>query len=264
MFSASSDTVYENTCAASYTWPVNGITYFSDGIYTDTLQSVHHCDSIITLHLAMFSASSDTVYESTCAASYTWPVNGVTYFSDGIYTDTLQSVHHCDSIITLHLRFNSVEVSVSLEGNTLTALADDALYQWLDCAKNYAAIPTGANGQTFNPTQSGSYAVQIIQNGCTDTSACVAVNLVGIAEQALHEGFELYPNPTTGSITIQSKNAADEFTLRLFTVQGQLLETRRANGKQAVQLEILPPAGMYFIEVMTDTGLKTTLKVIKQ
>ena len=42
----------------------------------------------------------------TALDSYTWPVNGNTFFQSGIYTDTLINSWGCDSIITLDLTLN--------------------------------------------------------------------------------------------------------------------------------------------------------------
>ena len=42
------------------------------------------------------------IYDTICAGeSYEW--NSKTYFKPGIYTDTLQNIYGCDSIVTLHL-----------------------------------------------------------------------------------------------------------------------------------------------------------------
>ena len=54
------------------------------------------------LQLLPSSISSEPVRDTICAGeSYEW--NGKTYFKPGIYTDTLQNIHGCDSIVTLHL-----------------------------------------------------------------------------------------------------------------------------------------------------------------
>ncbi|MBK9452921.1 MAG: hypothetical protein IPN95_26575, partial [Bacteroidetes bacterium] len=60
---ASADTL--NNCG-SYTWPVTGQTYTQSGIYTDTLQSVQGCDSIVGLDLTILQPSAVTLTESAC------------------------------------------------------------------------------------------------------------------------------------------------------------------------------------------------------
>ena len=62
--------------------------YNSSGIYTDTLQSLSGCDSLVSLDLTINSSHlSDTSFISSCD-SLEW--NGTVYNLSGIYTDTLK------------------------------------------------------------------------------------------------------------------------------------------------------------------------------
>jgi len=65
---------------------------------------------------------------------------------------------------------------VDQNGTSMTAVQNGATYQWLDCENNYAII-SEATGQTYNPTSTGYYAVEITLNDpCgglyIDTSSC--------------------------------------------------------------------------------------------
>jgi ureidoglycolate hydrolase len=64
----------------------------------------------------------------------------------------------------------TVDTSVTLKGNGFTANAANATYQWINCATKQR-IP-GATAQTFLPTQNGSFAVIVTDNGCSNTSSC--------------------------------------------------------------------------------------------
>ncbi len=91
-----------DTCG-SYTWPVNGVTYFSSGFYKKELQSAGGCDSILTLDLTIFSI--DTIYESIDTVYYyNWPVDNRTFFESGIYEAVFKSASGCDSVHILNLR----------------------------------------------------------------------------------------------------------------------------------------------------------------
>ena len=70
-----------------------------------------------------------------------------------------------------------VDTTVIQLGDTLIAQAYPATYQWLNCNANYAPIP-GATNPVFIPDSTGSYAVQITQNGCVDTSSCHYVEIL--------------------------------------------------------------------------------------
>ena len=111
----------------------------------------------------------------TACDSLVW--NGVNYTSSGIYNQTLTNVSGCDSVVTLDLGIIAVDTSVSyaISTSTLTALAINATYQWLDCNNNNTPI-IGETNQSFSPTSNGSYAVEVTQNGCAAISSCYTVN----------------------------------------------------------------------------------------
>ena len=90
----------------SYTWPVNNRTFTQSGVYIDTLKNAFGCDSIFVLNLEILPIQSSTSAIIICD-SYTWSVNGIQYTKSGAYTDTLNSVYGCDSIITLDLEILS-------------------------------------------------------------------------------------------------------------------------------------------------------------
>ena len=90
-----SPSITESACK-SYT--LNGQTYNTSGVYTQTLTNAAGCDSIITLNLTINASSSTTIATSICAGQ---SFNGHT--ANGLYTDTLVAANGCDSIITLQL-----------------------------------------------------------------------------------------------------------------------------------------------------------------
>jgi gliding motility-associated-like protein len=77
---------------------LNGQTYNTSGVYTQTLTNAAGCDSLITLNLTITSSSFTTIVQTICIGQ---SLNGHT--ANGNYTDTLAAVNGCDSIITLQL-----------------------------------------------------------------------------------------------------------------------------------------------------------------
>ncbi len=61
----------------------------------------------------------------------------------------------------------------------LSANASGLSYQWIDCEENDGAI-MGATDQSFTPTTSGSYAVEISDGNCKVVSDCIDVIVVGV------------------------------------------------------------------------------------
>lgn len=87
---------YDENCFEIY-WPSVGINE-----YSTTLQSVMGYDSIVNLSLTVYPAYSYVEDTTLCnASSFTW--RGHTYTESGIYYDSLQTVHGCDSIYQLSL-----------------------------------------------------------------------------------------------------------------------------------------------------------------
>ena len=71
--------------------------------------------------------------------------------------------------------------SVTQTDVTLTADQDNATYQWIDCDNNNSPI-SGETNQSYTPTVTGNYAVEVTVNGCTSVSECVLVDFTGVDE----------------------------------------------------------------------------------
>lgn len=241
------------TTCNSYTW-INGVTYTtSNNTATDTLVSSNGCDSIVTLDLTINPSRAATETVTACK-SFTW-IDGVTYTSsNNTATDTLTSSMGCDSVVSLDLTINTVDTSLVISGTSISANATGGTYRWLDCNNNYSLIP-GATAQTFNPLSNGSYAVEITENGCVDTSACVIISTVGMDEQTLFDDFTIYPNPTSGGINIQL-GTIQSATIKVFSTDGQLIHTAENVRTKTHHIELDGTAGMYIIEVITANAIR--------
>ena len=142
-------------------------------------------------------ANSNTIAMTACD-SLVW--NGVNYTTSGIYNQTLTNVSGCDSVVTLDLGIISVDTSVlhAISSSTLTALATNATYQWIDCNNNNSPI-SGEINQTFSPISNGNYAVLITQNGCTASSNCYQFN--NLMSVSLSSTSPIYCNGNTTDVT---------------------------------------------------------------
>ena len=81
---------------------------------------------------------------------------------------------------------NPIDNDVNQIGSQLTAVENGVSYQWLDCDNNYAVI-NGETNQTYTPTTTGYFAVELTPiGGCggvqVDTSTCNLVDFTGIGE----------------------------------------------------------------------------------
>ncbi len=228
---------------ASYTLP-GGTVVSVGGVYMDTIMNAAGCDSVITvsLNLNQPSATSQSI---TACDSYFSPA-GNTYTASGTYMDTLLNVTGCDSVITTTLVINTVNTGTTLVGATLSANANGATYQWIDCNNGNAPI-AGETNQTYSPAVNGNYAVIVTENSCTDTSACVNVLSVGLSEVALQD-VSVYPNPFTETFIIE--NCPVNSKVIVTDAQGNVVLSTTSNSTR-VQIDLSHnAAGIYFVEVI--------------
>ncbi|HOY33143.1 MAG TPA: choice-of-anchor Q domain-containing protein [Bacteroidales bacterium] len=209
------------TACNTYTW-INGITYTSsNNTATYVLTNNAGCDSTVTLNLTIRHSTAATDVQTACD-TYTW-INGITYTS-GNNTATYVLTNHagCDSTVTLNLTIYTVDNSVSVYDPMITANADGATYQWLDCNNSFSFIP-GETAQSFTALTNGNFAVEVTGNGCTDTSVCVNVLTVGMPENISDGEIRIYPNPANSFITIASSGGIIN-GLKLINTLGQIIE----------------------------------------
>jgi hypothetical protein len=108
-------TTGDTTATACETFDWYGETYTSSGVYTHPLQTVHGCDSIVSLNLTINQPSeSDTT--ATACQTFTWYEN--TYTTSGDYNRVIPNAFGCDSTITLHLTINDTTYSITTANAT--------------------------------------------------------------------------------------------------------------------------------------------------
>jgi ELWxxDGT repeat protein len=174
----------------------------------------------------------------------------------GRYFDTLISSNNRDSIIILDLIINTLNTDLSQNNLVLTALENNADYQWLNCDQAYATI-AGATNKVYTTISSGSYAVEIKKNGCIDTSDCVVVKLTGIDSQEKPKKMTVYPNPAKTSLFIELNGRINEtHTIEIYDINGQLIRSVTPKGKLSeIQVGDLA-RGLYILKVASINEFK--------
>ena len=247
---------------ASYTVPSGDETYTTVGNYTvlDTITNTEGCDSVMTIDLTINATLSGTDIQASCGA-YTW-LDGNTYTtSNNTATVILTTAAGCDSVVTLDLTINTVDSSVTQSGITLTADETGATYQWLDCSAMTSI--SGAIDQSYTPTANGDYAVIVSNNGCTDTSACYTVTVVGIIENDLGNELLLYPNPTEGHFSIDLGDNYEYLTVTMTDINGSVLKSNDFRKSQLLNLQLEEPAGVYLLIIESGSG-KAVVRLVKE
>lgn len=250
------------TSCDSYTWSQNGATYFASGLYSDTIANAAGCDSVITLDLTIHQGTL-TVQSEVACGSYTWPENGQTYTQSGNYNVTYQTVHGCDSIITLDVYVGDQPTgTISDDGlGTLTAIVPGGFAGvWIDCSTGLG-IPSTLGEQTFTPSQNGNYAVVVYDSisTCPDTSDCYELDYLGVNDQELTV-TEVFPNPATDAVTITFTGT--QAVLTVYDAKGRLQQQTVVENGALFSIESFEK-GVYFFELSAPAG-RSVVKIVKE
>ena len=260
-----SSTTDVQTSCGPFTW-IDGNTYNASnntGTFNFVGGAASGCDSLVTLNLTINNPSTGTDTRTACN-SFTW-INGNTYTASNntaTYNIIGGAANGCDSLVTLNLTITGVtNLSTTISGETITANNTAATYRWLDCGSNYAVI-NGQTGASFTPTVNGNYAVELTQNGCVDTSACVAILTLGIIENSFGDKLTVYPNPTNGDCTIDLGNTFGKTEIQITDMLGKVIVSKSLIQSQKLDLFINEPAGIYTVKVEADNK-KAVIRIVK-
>ncbi len=221
------------TACDSYTWHDSTYTASTLNSQFSTLNSAG-CDSTITLHLTI-NHSTTAIETVTACDSYTWHDSTYTASTLNSQFSTLNSVG-CDSTVTLHLTINY---------STRDTIVDSASgsYTW--------------NGTTF--TESGEYLYQGQTDAGCDSIIVLQLTIteVGIDIADSNSNITLFPNPTTGKVTIIADNVAK---VEVFDPSGRMVAIFHDTNE--IDIHYLP-SGAYTLRITLRNGTAVK-RVVKQ
>ena len=220
------------TACDSYTWHDSVYTASTLNSQFSTLNS-QGCDSTITLHLTI-NHSTSAIETATACDSYTWHDSVYTASTSDAHFSTLNSAG-CDSTVTLHLTINY---------STHDTIVDSAVgsYTW--------------HGNTY--TESGEYSFEsLTEDGCDSVIVLqLTINEVGISTVDSLGHITLYPNPTTGWVTIVHDGVS---SVEVFDQSGCCIAT--FHGTSLFNIKDLP-TGVYTLRI-TYQGGSAVKRIIK-
>ena len=264
----------------------NGFNVSEAGTYTQNLQTVNGCDSIVTLTLTVNPVASTTLSAAICEGS-SYTENGFNVSEAGTYTQTLQTVNGCDSIVTLTLSVNPIEnttLSASIcEGTTYTEngfnVSEAGSYtqtlQTINGCDSVVTLTLTVNptynisidasineGETyeengFSESEAGTY-VHTLQavNGC---DSVITLNLT--VNSSLNDvvantvEVSLYPNPANAYTMLKVEGLKEQTPVYLFDIQGRKLREYIMNiGQETLRIDLGDlPKGVYTVMIGNTT-----------
>ena len=209
-------------------------------------------DNLILTGESSCSPVTASVNENVCFGSDFTYADGtvstnITANENHVSTLVGAAANGCDSVVNENLNVITVDISVSQNGNDITANAIGASFQWVDC-DNGNSIINGETSATFTATVSGNYAVEVTQNVCVDTSVCSNINVVGIAENT-SQTISLFPNPTNENITINTQKSLIT-SVEVYNELGQMVLAKQSVNSSIISFVMPEKSGVYFVKII--------------
>jgi hypothetical protein len=272
--------------ASTYTWTngvTNGVPFVALGTatYSVTGTSAAGCTSsdavTVTVNpLPVVEAGANisqcgdqnVTLNGSGAQVYTWNngvVDGVSFnapFGTSTYIVTGVDAFGCSNndVVTVVIGEIPVATATAVDALSIMASPANSFYQWIDCSTNAPIF--GATGSTYTATENGSYAVIVTNiDGCSDTSACVIVDEVGLNTLSDEMTMTVYPNPTNGNLYV-SLSSIEKVNINVFDAQGKLIQTIiDAQNKSIIDLNNAEP-GVYMIHMNSENS-STIQRIVK-
>ncbi|MCX7767686.1 MAG: PKD domain-containing protein [Flavobacteriales bacterium] len=264
-------TVTQNTCTASET----------------KLVIVNQAPNATIIPAGPFCSNQQPVLLTAATPGGTWSGPGITpagYFNPqltgaGTFTITYSVTQNgCSSTSTYDVLVNPAPVALFDTAYTnngtvsfVNLSQNGSTYQW--------SFGDGNSSTAMNPTHtylnSGTYFVTlVVSNACGSSSYTMSIFVkvtgVGLAENDFSGHLMLYPNPASDLLHLIWNNPSKQKirAYRTFNLAGSQVclpmdvEALAENGAVDVSLAHLAD-GLYFLELMTDSGEKMILRFLK-
>ena len=213
----------------------NGFNISQAGVYTQNLQTINGCDSVVTLTLTVNPVATTALQASICQGE-TYAENGFNVSQTGVYTQNLQTINGCDSVVTLTLIVNPV-YSFTIDAT-------------INQGETY-------HGNGFEVSEAGTYTQNLqTVNGCDSVivlNLTVNSSLGDVVANTIE--VALYPNPAENYTVLKVQGLKEQTKVALFDVRGRKLrEFDLSAGTESVRLDLRDlPSGVYTLMIGNTT-----------
>lgn len=197
------------------------------------------------VNLSVNELNEVTLAETLCAESV-FEFNGKQYTTSQTIIDTIAAEEGCDTIYTINLT-----VAEKIEKyDTVSITSNELPYQFGE----------------LSLTQGGDYEqVFTSANGCDSTVNLHLEVLASIENATSSLSIEIFPNPATDNININTKNLSANTQIAITDINGRLLAVYdNIAGKENIKISVQEFAsGVYFVKVKNN-GTEKIEKFIKK
>lgn len=157
------------------------------------------------------------------------------------------------------------DIMFSNSGTISNGFGGNQAFDWcIPAAKMDTILHSGANTLVValrnlpHTSNQGGYSLRLDISNCGDTTFFYKV-----APRAVISGVNVYPNPTTGAVTLNLPGipGGGTHSIMLFDMNGRLLQKTSAEsriGGSSQDLELSYPAGLYILKVQSGETMSTT------
>lgn len=235
--------------------PSGNYIWTSPGVYSDTIQNVLSCDSVMTMNV-ISGYNTDTSYSVTECDSIISPSLNYLWTQTGIFNDTIINSQGCDSIIIVDLTLiNSPDVNLGNDiviSDQQTVLISSGInlpsYMW-NTGDTTSFIVVSGNVLGIGTHIFWLYSEDIY--GCSDIDTIIInVNNNLLINDISNNNFNVTPNPTTGKLYFKIDNYNK---IEIINSLGQILYETKDNITDIKHYS----NGIYFYKVYTDKQIIT-------
>lgn len=226
-----------------------------------------------------YCAGTPTELSATGAVSYVWSgaatgtSNTISVETAGALTVTSTDKYGCTKATVATITQDATPtitvsgVTTYCAGESTTLVASGATtYSW---SPTTGVSDANAAEVLVNAANSTTYIVTGTAAACTGTAQ---VNIVvdpcgsglGVEETSVN-GVTVYPNPVSGSLTVQlTSNNQQTTTLKLINAQGMLVYTETVSSTNVSTIDMSKQAkGIYWLQAITNNGTTTSKIVVE-
>ena len=132
----------------------------------------------------------------------------------------------------------------------------------------------GFTSNEISPTHifqtAGDYIVTLTASSeiCSDNvlSQTVSLSVVGISKTQQDENVSIYPNPSSGIVTLENNNLTYDYDVEIFNITGQsIFSSKLSEKKSLVQIDMRNYSkGVYYIKIISKESIITKKLILSE